>query len=86
MDCMKVPTTATAGQIRSQESGASSGSSTWAQGFKDLDYLLLLSQAYEQGAEVEVEQSELELLSIWDAADTGSGLMYHATMLALVLT
>lgn len=54
---------------------------TWVQGPKAAGYPLLLSQVYQQAGGLEVEQTELRLVPLWDAAFTDSNLTHCTTML-----
>lgn len=52
-------------------------------GPKCLDHFLLFSQAYLQRTEMEVEQPELEPVSMWDTGITNNGFTHCATNLVL---
>lgn len=71
--------TARAGIGGSQEPGTLSRSPTKEQGPKDLVYLLLLSQAYYQGAGIGSGAAGLKLVPIYDSSIVGQwiNLMHH---------
>lgn len=70
-------TTAIAELVQSQGSGAPSRSPM------DLGHPLLFSQAYQQGAALEVEQLRIKLVVLWNGDTTGGSLTYYAIVSSL---
>lgn len=66
---------------RSQEPVVSAGYPTWMQRTKHCGHFLLLSRAISRELGSYVEQSRLELVTVWNA-NVGSSLTHSATMLA----